>query len=48
MKSNKLRELLNSDTPSLGTHVASPSPDVVEIIGRTGLIDVVQFFIHRL
>ena len=43
MKSNKLRELLNSNTPSLGTHVASPSPDVVEIIGRTGLIDVVQF-----
>ena len=43
MRANKLRELLNSDTPSVGTHVASTSPDVVEIIGRTGVIDVVQF-----
>jgi 4-hydroxy-2-oxoheptanedioate aldolase len=43
MRPNKLRQLLNDDKPSVGTHVMTVSPDVVEIIGKTGLIDYIEF-----
>ena len=43
MRKNKLRELLNEGKPTLGTHVFSPWPGTVELIGRTGLFDYVEF-----
>ncbi len=43
MRPNKLRQLLNDDKPSVGTHVMTTSPDIVEMIGKTGLIDYIEF-----
>ena len=39
----ELRELLNAGAPSVGTHVMTTSPDIVEMIGKTGLIDYIEF-----
>ena len=36
MKPNKLRELINEGKPTMGTHVVSPWPRIVEIIGHAG------------
>jgi 2-keto-3-deoxy-L-rhamnonate aldolase RhmA len=43
MRPNKLRELLNSDKPSLGTRVNSSWPSIVEAIGHSGMYDYVEF-----
>ena len=43
MRPNKLRELLNSQKPTIGTRVHSSWPSVAEIIGHTGLYDYVEF-----
>jgi 4-hydroxy-2-oxoheptanedioate aldolase len=43
MQSNKLRELLQTDKPSIGTRVHSTWPSVVEAIGHTGMFDYVEF-----
>ena len=43
MRANKLRELLNSGQPSLGTHVHSTWPSVIEALGHTGIYDYVEF-----
>jgi 4-hydroxy-2-oxoheptanedioate aldolase len=43
MRSNKLRELLNADKPTLGTHVHSTWPSVIEAVGHTGVYDYVEF-----
>ena len=43
MRPNKLRQLLNEGRPSICHHVATTSPDVVEIIGRAGGVDYVEF-----
>ncbi|MGD8293709.1 MAG: aldolase/citrate lyase family protein [Desulfobacterales bacterium] len=43
MQPNKLRELLRSDKPSIGTRVHSTWPSVVEAIGHTGMFDYVEF-----
>jgi len=43
MKVNKLRELLKTGRPSLGTRILSPWPSIVEIIGHTGMFDYVEF-----
>lgn len=43
MRSNKLRELLSADKPTLGVPVICPWPGIVEIIGRTGVFDYVEF-----
>lgn len=43
MRPNRLRQLLNEKKPSIGTHAGLVSPDVVEIIGRAGGIDYVEF-----
>ncbi len=43
MRPNRLRQLLNEGRPSIGHHVTSPSPDVVEIIGRAGGVDYLEF-----
>jgi 4-hydroxy-2-oxoheptanedioate aldolase len=43
MRSNKLRQLLDAGQPTIGTHVLTPSPNVVEMLGHTGLFDYVEF-----
>ena len=43
MRPNRLRELLKAGAPSVGTHVMTTSPDIVEMIGKTGLIDYIEF-----
>ncbi len=43
MRKNKLRELLRSGKPTLGTRVHNIWPAMVEAIGHTGLFDYVEF-----
>ena len=43
MRPNKLRALLKQNKPSLGTHVHSTWPSVIEALGHTGLYDYVEF-----
>ena len=43
MRRNKLRALLNSGRPTLGTHLHSFWPSVVEVVGHTGMFDYVEF-----
>ena len=43
MRPNKLRQLLDEGKPSIGHHVTSTSPDVVEMIGRAGGVDYLEF-----
>jgi 2-keto-3-deoxy-L-rhamnonate aldolase RhmA len=43
MRRNKLRELLNAGQPTIGTHVHSTWPSVVEVVGHTGMFDYVEF-----
>lgn len=40
MKNNRLRQLLNEGKLTLGTHVLSPWPGTVEVIGQTGSDEV--------
>lgn len=42
-KKNVLRDLLNENKPTIGTHVLSPWPGVIEVIGHSGIIDYVEF-----
>lgn len=43
MRANTIRERLNAGLPTIGTHIHSTWPSVVEIIGHTGLYDYVEF-----
>lgn len=43
MRKNKIRELLNEGKPTLGTHVHSTWPSVIEVVGHTGMFDYVEF-----
>lgn len=43
MRRNKLRELLDAESPSLGTHFHSPWPSVVEMVGHSGEFDYVEY-----
>ena len=43
MRPNKLRQLLNAGKPSLGTHIHSSWPSVVELVGHTGMFDYIEF-----
>src|SRR5206468_7416359 len=43
MRSNKLRELLKAGKPTLGTHLHSSWPAVVEAVGHSGRFDYVEF-----
>ena len=43
MRANRLRELLNSGKPTLGTHIHSPWPSVVEMVGQSGMFDYVEY-----
>lgn len=42
-KRNVLRELLDADKPSIGTHVHVIWPGVVEVIGHSGGMDYIEF-----
>ena len=43
MRANKLRSLIQEDKPSFGINLTVDSPDIVEIIGKTGLVDYIEF-----
>ena len=43
MRSNKFRELLNVGRPTVGTHIHTTWPSIVEAIGHTGAYDYVEF-----
>jgi 4-hydroxy-2-oxoheptanedioate aldolase len=43
MKSNKLREIIKSGKPSIGTRLLSVWPGMVEIVGHTGMFDYVEY-----
>lgn len=43
MKRNKLRELLKAGKPTVGTHLHSSWPNVVEAVGHTGMYDYIEF-----
>jgi 2-keto-3-deoxy-L-rhamnonate aldolase RhmA len=43
VKRNKLRELLRAGKPTLGTHIHTTWPSVIEAIGHTGVYDYVEF-----
>src|SRR5574338_1561782 len=43
MRTNKLRLLLQSGQPTLGTRLHNCSPTLVEIVGHTGMFDYVEF-----
>lgn len=43
MRPNRLRELLDADQPSLGTHLVGSWPSVVELVGLSGMFDYVEF-----
>ena len=40
---NTLREKLDADVATLGTHFLSCDPDIAEIVGDTGLFDYGEF-----
>ena len=42
MKRNVLRELLDAGKPSLGTHMITTSPEIVEVIGHSGAFDYIE------
>jgi 2-keto-3-deoxy-L-rhamnonate aldolase RhmA len=43
MRRNRLREKLDAGLPTLGTHILSAWPTLVELIGATGHYDYVEF-----
>jgi 2-keto-3-deoxy-L-rhamnonate aldolase RhmA len=43
MRHNRLRALLNAGEPSIGTHVLSTWPTLVELVGLAGNYDYVEF-----
>ena len=43
MRRNRLRELLKADQPTLGTHLHSSWPTVIELVGHSGMFDYVEF-----
>jgi len=42
-RSNVLRELLKAGKPTIGTHLHSMWPGMVEVVGHTGVIDYIEF-----
>jgi len=42
MKKNKLRELLDAGKPTIGTAMVTTSPQLVEIIGYSGVFDYIE------
>ena len=43
MGENRIRKLLNEDKPTLGTHIHTTWPSIVEAIGHAGFFDYVEF-----
>lgn len=43
MRPNNLRQKLESGLPSIGTHIHSPWPTLVEIVGHSRMFDYVEF-----
>ncbi len=43
MRKNRLRELLDSGRPSLGTHLSIPWPAITELVGHARAFDYVEF-----
>src|SRR5437764_13702351 len=43
MRHNRLRELLNAGQPSLGTHIHSSWPSILELVGHSHMFDYVEF-----
>jgi 2-keto-3-deoxy-L-rhamnonate aldolase RhmA len=43
MRPNKLRELLNAGKPSVGTHVLTPWPGMIEIVGHANVFDYIEY-----
>jgi len=43
MRRNRLRELLKADQPSLGTHIHSSWPTIIELVGHSRMFDYVEF-----
>lgn len=43
MRPNRLRQLLNEGKPSVGTHVITPWPGMIEIVGHTGAFDYIEY-----
>ena len=43
MRGNRFRELLDAGQPTLGTHLLSSWPTLVELVGQTGLYDYIEF-----
>ena len=43
MQPNRLREKLDRGEPTIGTHVLTPWPGMIEVIGRSGSFDYVEY-----
>ena len=43
MRPNKLRTLLKAGKPTIGTHMNTMEPSLVEAVGHTGMFDYVEF-----
>ena len=43
MRHNRLRQLLDADLPSLGTHLHSSWPSITELVGHSGMFDYIEF-----
>lgn len=43
MRANQLREKLKANQPTLGTHILSVWPTLVELVGHTGQYDYIEF-----
>jgi 2-keto-3-deoxy-L-rhamnonate aldolase RhmA len=43
VRKNRLRELLDSGKPSLGTHLSISWPAVTELVGHARVFDYVEF-----
>ena len=43
MRRNRLRELLKEGKPTLGTHILTPWPGMVEVIGHSGAFDYIEY-----
>lgn len=43
MRHNRLRELLKADRPTLGTHIHSSWPSIIELVGHSRMFDYVEF-----
>ncbi len=43
MRPNILREKMNKGEPTMGTHVHSPWPSTIEMVGQSGMFDYVEY-----